>query len=59
MGNKLAQQHVGLFNAHWGNTFLTNKETGAETQQVAMFAKGSGASGVDDFAKIGSYCNMI
>ena len=54
-GQDLAQQQAGLFHDHLANQFLSNKVSLVETQQVAMFAKGSGASGVDDFAQVGSH----
>ena len=55
MGQNFAQQQVGLFHAHLANMFLPNNVSGVETQQVAMFAKGYGAS---DFAQVGSRINI-
>ena len=55
MGNNLPQHQAGVLRAHLVNEFLTSNVSGVETQRVAMFAKGYGASGVDDFAKVGSH----
>ena len=42
MGKRLPQQQAGLCHAHLAKQFLTNKVSGANIQQVAMFAKGCG-----------------
>ena len=55
-GQGLAQQQLGLFNAHLVNKLLTNKESVVGIQQVSMFAKGYCIFGVDGVAKSGNHC---
>ena len=56
MGTNLPNNKLGSFMLVWLNRLLTNEESVVEIQQVAMCAKGCGASGVDDFAQVGCHC---